>query len=353
MRKIGYMIALSFAVSLLFCGCMGQSAPTPEQDDAEQETVQEEKLNAGDAVRPADEMIDFSTKIEMQTDDPANDPPDKMAHNIYSDPDLTGMSGRYSGFLIDFCAQDAPISTYWALCNWSMKIDDPEGGMILSGGDAYAGLQHTEDGMKAIMSFWETQYVDQFGTERIITAERVYPSDGPTNRFDGEGEGTNYITDYPWQEGSWYRMYLCCYEDAASGHTFVEQWVKDISAGTWSKISCFDTGLSNAYFEGPMSQFMENYISDDAAVRRSFEYCNLYIRDFDSGEWTPIQASILSVDTWWGNKKGNFAFGATEHTLWGTTIGYGADVAQLDEDISQRYTIAVYVEPDVPDGAGA
>ena len=358
MRKIRCMIALSFAVSLLLCGCIGQPAPISEKDDTERETVQEENLDAdapdvGDMVRPAGETIDFSTKIERQTGDPANDPPDKMAHNIYSDPDLTGMSGRYSGFLIDFCAQDAPVCTYWALCNWSMNTDDPASGTITSGGGAYAGLQHTAEGMKAIMSFWETQYVDQLGAEQVITAERVYPSDGPTNRFDGEGEGSNYITDYPWRKGGWYRMYLCCYEDTASGHTFVEQWIKDLSAGTWSKISCFDTGLSNAFFEGGMSQFMENYNSDDAAARRSFEYCNLYIKDFDSGVWTPVQAARLSVDTWWDNKKGNFAFGATGHTLWGTTIGYGPDAAQAGEDISERCTVAVYAEPDVPDGAGA
>ena len=93
MRKIRCMIALSFAVSLLLCGCIGQPAPISEKDDTERETVQEENLDAdapdvGDMVRPAGETIDFSTKIERQTGDPANDPPDKMAHNIYSDPDL-------------------------------------------------------------------------------------------------------------------------------------------------------------------------------------------------------------------------------------------------------------------------
>lgn len=332
-----------------------EAEPAPEAEtEAEPEATAEdsapepepEPLAADGSTRPAAERVDFAAALAQPDLTQADGDPLCMAHNIYSDPDLSGTSGQFSGFLIDFRAEEAGTATYWALCTWAMNTDSIPG-TVLDNGGAYAGLQMRPDGPKSIIAFWEIAWQDASGQDQLLTAVQRYP-EVPTNHFDGEGEGSNYITDYSWQPGSWYRMYLCCYEDEASGHTFVELWFRALPDRSWEKSCCFDTGLSGSCFEGGMTQFMENYDSDYAAERRSFEYCNLYVREYSSGEWIPVTSSLLNIDTWWGNKKGTFAFGAEEHTLWGITQGYGPDIAPLNADYTASYPLTPYAAPDTP-----
>jgi hypothetical protein len=252
-----------------------------------------------------------------------------MAHNIYLDPDLSSTSGKFSDFSIDFEADDTPEGTYWALCNWAMDTSSLETEYtIIDNGGAYAGLQNTENGEMAIMSFWEVQYQDEQGTSYVLNAERLYP-EGNENYFGGEGEGTNYITAYEWEAGKWYRMQLHCYEDGESGHTIVEQWIADLQDGSWTLISRFDTGLTDSCFVGGMSQFMENYDSATSDEVRSFKIRNLFVKERGSDTWTPIQSGTLSIDTWYGNKSGSYSFGAEEDYFWGTTCGAGEDQANV------------------------
>lgn len=293
------------------------------------------------ACAAAESAMDWDALLPVPEDALSEpNPEDRMAHNIYSDPDLSGTGGRFDGFLIDFKADRAGTATYWALCNWEMNKDD-----LMSRYDvtdvsagAYAGLQMRPDGPKAIMAFWEICFTDNSGNEQTILAQRVYPADGDTDTFGGEGEGTNYICNYPWQPGSWYRMYLNCYWDE-TGKTFVEQWVADLSTGEWSLISCFDTGLYHSFFEGGMSQFMENYDSYYSNETRTFEYRNIRVRELGSESWTDLNTSLLSVDTWWDNKKGNALFGATEDRFYGIANGYGPDAFEPQADISDMCTI--------------
>ena len=144
-------------------------------------------------------------------------------------------------------------------------------------------------------------------------------------------------------------MYLNCYEDEDTGHTFVEQWVEDIESEEWTKVSCFDTGLSNSGFIGNMSQFMENYHEDYCNEVRTFSYRNLYVREYDSGEWTPLTGAVMSIDTEFGNKKGSFAMSADDSTLYGITCGYGEDAAEGKENISESYTIKPTEPPAFPE----
>lgn len=282
---------------------------------------------------------DFLSVPAQEAREEAN-PENRMAHNIYSDPNLTATSGKYSGFIIDFKADKAGNGTYWALCNWQMNKDDLKSKyeVIDDYAGAYAGLQTRPDGTKAIMSFWEIKYRDASGSEKKVEAKRIYPSAQDTNRFGGEGEGTNYICDYNWKQGRWYRMYLNCYQNE-EGRTFVEQWVADLSTGKWTLISRFDTGLYHSYFEGSMSQFMENYLHEYANETRSFEYRNIRVREYGQKDWTAILTSELSVDTCFHNKKGNAVYGATKDRFYGMANGYGADAFPEDAYVGNTYTI--------------
>jgi len=280
--------------------------------------------------------------LKVPTDKAKNEanPENRMAHNVYVDPDLNATSRKFDGFMIDFKADKTGMATYWSLCNWQMNKED-----LMSRYDvtdayagAYAGLQMRPDGPKAIMSFWEINYIDESGNEKKIEAKRIYPSGDDTNKFGGEGEGTNYICDYNWEAGKWYRMYLNCYRDE-NGKTFVEQWIADLSTEEWTLISRFDTGLYHSYFEGGMSQFMENYDGDYANETRTFEYRNICVREYGQEDWTYILTADLSIDTCWDNKKGNAIYGATKDRFYGIANGYGPDAFEKDEVVCDTYTI--------------
>lgn len=304
---------------------------------------------------PTAPLYNWSTILEVPDPVPAEENPEnRMAHNIYCNPDLSETSGRYTGFLIDFRTDHDAVGTYWALCNWALDTSELASRYtVTQSGGAYAGLQNRPDGKKAIMSFWEHHYLDESGAEVVLRASRVYPATDQTNVFGGEGSGTNYIPDYEWKADKWYRMYLCCYEDSASGHTFVEQWVQDIAANKWTKISCFDTGLTDTCFMGGMSQFMENYIPSYSNEVRTCAFRNIYVREKETGEWVGIRRAKLSVDTYWDNKKGTFAFSADDNTLYGITCGYGPDTATLNEDISGWFDVQTTDTPHTPDESAA
>lgn len=287
-----------------------------------------------------DRLLNIPAKAAREEENPEN----RMAHNIYVDPDLSATTGQFSGFLIDFKADKAGCSTYWALCNWEMNKDDLKSKyhVIDTNAGAYAGLQLRLDGPKAIMSFWEIKYIDAAGNEKKIEAKRVYPADGHTNLFSGEGEGTNYICDYPWEAEKWYRMYLNCYQND-EGKTFVEQWVADLSTENWTLISRFDTGLYHSFFEGGMSQFMENYDGQFANETRTFEYRNIRVREYGESDWKALLTATLSVDTVWDNKKGNAAFGTTDDRFYGIANGYGPDAFEMHANVSGTYTVDPYL----------
>ncbi len=299
--------------------------------------------------------VDWDALLAVPADmaEKEENPEHRMAYNVYSDPDLSATSGRFDGFLIDFKADKAATATYWALCNWYMNMDDLQSKYELTDacGGAYAGLQMRPDGPMAIMSFWEICYLDASGNQQTLEAERVYPPDGDTDRFGGEGEGTNYICDYNWQARQWYRMYLNCYQNE-EGRTFVEQWVADLSTGEWTLISRFDTGLYHSFFEGGMSQFMENYDDLYANETRTFEYRNIHVREYGKQQWTAISTSWLSVDTYWDNKKGNAAFGAIGDRFYGIANGYGPPAFELNCPVGDTYTVQTTSDFVLPSGMG-
>ena len=268
-----------------------------------------------------------------------SNPEDRMAHNIYSDPILSSTSGHYSAFSIDFLAEDTATATYWALCNWTMDTSTLGAQYkITDEGGAYSGLQITEDGPMAILSFWDIHY-QKNGKDILLQAKRLYPS-GDESYFGGEGEGTHYIGSYPWKKNHWYRMQVRC-SDAENGNTLVEQWLQDLGTGTWTLMSRFDTGLKHSCLTGAMSQFMENYSGDYSNEFRSFRYRNIQVKEKGTQVWKPITQVKLSVDTWWDNKKGYYAFGSDNQSVWGITCGYGEDVVKTQINLIKEKAYSI------------
>lgn len=314
-------------------------SPSQEPEPALEEVYEE--LSA-DAFRTLTEWVRYPAEPGERNRD------HRMAHNIYSDPVLFGTGGLFTTFTIDFLSDDVTKGTYWALCNWEMSTSDfarKNGYTQISNGGAYAGLQCRNDGTMAIMSFWEIYCIDSSGAEKVLRAKRIYPS-GKTNTFGNEGSGTNYITPYEWESGTWYRMLLHCWEDPETGHTFVGQWVCNLTTGEWTLISYFDTKLTGAYFSGSMSQFMENYDYSTYDQVRSFRYKNMYVREAITGNWCSLNNSKLSIDTWWDNKKGSYIFGAEPWFFWGAVCGLGEDQAKDRDSVELRLQIKQSAEPE-------
>lgn len=333
------LLSIAVMLCLIIIQICAADKKTVYENEVDENTVDENKVNEN-AIDENEVDWDSLLIVPTQEAEKEGNLENKMAHNIYADPDLSATSGKFSGFMIDFKADKTGTATYWALCNWQMNKDDlmSKYNVIDTNAGAYAGLQMCQDGPKAIMSFWEINYKDASGNEKKIEAKRVYPSGEEEYKFDGEGEGTNYICDYQWEKGKWYRMYLNCYQDK-EGNTFVEQWVADISTGEWTLISCFDTGLYYSYFEGAMSQFMENYDSDYANETRTFEYCNIGVREYGKQDWIIIKNATLSVDTCWDNKKGNAVYGAMADRFYGIANGYGPNAFKKDEVVGDIFTV--------------
>ena len=353
-RKTLSLILITLTIAMTACGGKDAKESAAESQKAES-TVAAESESATEsesAQEPEVEdvkLYDWNSILELPDPIPAEDNPEsRMAHNIYVNPDLSQTSGQYTGFLIDFCTDCTANCTYWALCNWRMDTSELESEYMLKNtGGAYAGLQNTEEGKKAIMSFWEISYDDENGEEVKVLASRVYPKTNKTSTFGGEGEGTNYIPLFPWEKDHWYRMYLNCYDDE-EGYTFVEQWVQDMEPEVWTEISCFNTGLKHSCFMGAMSQFMENYWGAYSNEVRTFAYRNFYVREKGSDEWKALTKFKMSSDTWWNNKKGTVAFTSDENTLYGITCGYGPDSLELNSDVSGLFEIELTAEPNFP-----
>ena len=249
---------------------------------------------------------------------------DYMAYNIYLDPVLAGTSGQFDAYTIEFRGIKTPQLTYWALCNFALGIS-PETSAEYSGigqMGAYAGLQNADE-RKLIMAFWESFYNGinpATGKQNSLRATRVYP-DGEESNFGGEGEGTNHIRHFEWDDNTWYRMYLCCWEDSVTGFTFVGQWFENMETGEWTIGSVFNSKLKKSYITGALSLFQENFVND-YEKERSFNVKNLYALDHRTGKWVSLNKATLSYgDGGAANKAGAHTFGATDEYFWGEAGG--------------------------------
>ena len=289
------------------------------------------------------------------------------AFNIYSDPDTSQTSGRFTTYSIDFLSDDTADCTYWALANFGLYKSKATQKKYknISGGGAYAGLQdgayakhwdgsyfRNEDGTLyfgkvGILSFWEMTYYDKIEKKNVIMrASRVYPEGEST--FGGEGEGTNCIMPYAWQDSRWYRMILHSWDDAETGTTFVGEWYQDLETGEWTLFAYFDTHLYESCIEGGMGLFMENFSTSTKDDVRTFKTKNIYAQDAADGLWKSLPTCKMSYgDGGTPDKVGGHDFGAADDYFWGTAGGVVENQASYDASSRKSGTYTIN-QPDQP-----
>lgn len=270
---------------------------------------------------------------EIDPSDP--NPENRMAHNIYLDPDLSATSGAFSAYSIDFKTSDDANSTYWSLCNWNMH----------NGSDAYAGLQNASNNKVAILSFWKNDHATD--SDKAL-ATLVYPDD-TADAFDNEGSGVKWIRDYSWEKDHWYRMVIRAFDPEWADGTVVEEWIQDKESGEWTLYAAYNTHIEDSYLEGSMSFFMENFDYSDCNEVRSMNVGNIYVMEYGSDKWTAIDTATISIDTAWDNKKGGYNFGAADGYFWGYTCGSGDDFVKTQPSVPQKDTFTVKMSDSAPD----
>lgn len=268
------------------------------------------------------------------------------------------IGGGLDIYTIDFCTDDAPLYTYYALCNFWMSLDGlyaqpdfaelPDTEMNTMAGGTYAGLQTHESGPAAIMSFWHTEYIDTDGERHLIEAERLYPAGGETNKFGGEGTGTNYFTNIDWEPSHWYRMVIRCWDDPDTGSTLVGQWLCDLESDEWTLISYFNTGIPDSSLDD-VYQFLENWWEETNDQVRSWKLKNLYGRDKQTARWHSLNAETMqAID--FGSQIGGYEYGVKDNCFWGKSCGKGRDMKEgvTSDDLAHVFRITQPDEPELP-----
>lgn len=271
------------------------------------------------------------------------------------------VNGEIDIYTIDFCTDDAPIYTYYALCDFWMSLDGlrsqpdfaelPDTEMNTMAGGAYAGLQTHESGPAAIMSFWHIEYIDTDGQRQLIEAQRLYPAGGKTNKFGNEGTGTNYFTNIDWEPSHWYRMVIRCWDDADTGTTLVGQWLCDLESGEWTLISYFDTGYPDSAMKA-VGRFLEDWSPDTNDQVRSWKLKNIYGREKKTALWHSLDnVTIQTVD--FGAQTGGYEYGVKDNCFWGKTCGIGRDMKEgvTEEELRHVFRISQPAEPELPETA--
>ena len=283
---------------------------------------------------------------------------DKLAQYLGYDAFVGGELDIYT---IDFCTDDAPIYTYYALCSFGMSLDGlrsqpdfaelPNTEMNTMAGAAYAGLQTHESGPAAIMSFWHIEYIDTDGQRQLIEAQRLYPAGGKTNKFGNEGTGTNYFTNIDWEPSHWYRMVIRCWNDADKNTTLVGQWLCDLESGEWTLISYFDTGYPDSGINYAC-QFLEDWSEDTNDKVRSWKLKNIYGREKKTALWHSLDnETMMPVDFGW--QTGGYEYGVKDNCFWGKTRGIGRDMKEgvTEEELRHVFRISQPTEPELPETA--
>lgn len=258
----------------------------------------------------------------------ANRAADSRSPYVFGQYDL-GDGGSFATFSVDFKADLAPRGTYCCLFQWAVDLAEfqrlhPDARTDFQVG-GYGGLQHLSNGNWAsILSFWDVYYTDETGAPRTLRAELLYPEPDGNGSFGGEGEGAHRIVEYPWKEGSWYRMVFNC-TTSQRGTTVVEQTVCDLQTGTWTLLCRYDTCMPGAFFKAPGFFFLEDYDKATCGEVRTMEVANAFVKLAQTGEVVQISQAYMGPNGGRPAYGGSYAFGAQDSRFWAITSGAGGD----------------------------
>ena len=272
-----------------------------------------------------------------------------MAKNIYSTPDLSKTSNKFEGFTIDFKGIDTPEETYWALCRWNMDLTEfKKNHQEVTGGNAYGGLQTKLGRRVAILSFWEVGYKEN-EVAKTHRANRMYPK-GEESAFGGEGEGTNYISDYNWETNVWYRFVMHSWVDSSTKDTYVGEWIQNLNTKEWTLFAYFNTNLKDSYMTQRLSFFQENFNGKTFGKERFFQIKNMYALDKEYEKWISLNKTTLSYDpsSWGYDTAGTHDIGYSQTYFYGSS-GLPVDDQKLYDESNPSSITGTIKQPDSPE----
>jgi hypothetical protein len=151
----------------------------------------------------------------------------------------------------------------------------------------------------------------------VIRAKLVYPENETEAAFGGEGTGAQYLPDYEWQAGKWYRMILHCDRSETTGNTTVAMWAVELESGRETLLCVYDLGAPDVCFRGDVAVFLECFDPKTAGDVRSMEVRNIAVNGTD-GRGYALTKGFFSENY---EYPGSYRFGADGDTFWLITTG--------------------------------
>lgn len=234
----------------------------------------------------------------------------------------TGSVGSFTQIAVDFKADYLPLGTYCSLASFDLDYSalNAQYRIVKTNHVAgYAGFQRNTEANRynAIMSFWEVNCYEASYKKTIVNARLIAPEGEKEGYFTSEGDGTNYLPDYPWKAQHWYRFLIQCGKNEKTGNTTVEYWVKDLEANTWTRLCIFDLGVPNVTFKGNTSVFLENFVPASAGDIRTLEFCNFRVMT-TKGDWVSIESGTFEQNY---DYPGSYRYGSDGKCFWIITSG--------------------------------
>ena len=236
----------------------------------------------------------------------------------------TSRVGKFCDISVDFKADYLPSGTYCSLADFYMDYPslNAKYQKVTTNGhvSGYAGFQRLDDDPKhyvSILSFWDLYCYDASGRQTTISPWLIYPKNEKESRFGGEGTGTHFLRDYPWEAEHWYRFLIQCGQNKATGNTSVEYWVMALESKAWTKLCEFDVGTTDCEFTGNVGVFLENFQPSSAGDIRTLEFCNFRVCNLE-GNWVPIESAYFEENY---HYPGSYQYGSDGKCFWIITSG--------------------------------
>lgn len=167
---------------------------------------------------------------------------------------------EYDALQIDWYCDDTARNTYWAVFNWDL---------------GYAGFQEAEDGRRLLlMSLWDMED----GTRPEV---EFYLDESRHGDFGGEGTGRNVLTEYDWEEETWYTIRVQYSYSLEEDKTYYTQWVRK-EGGAWQKIAVISYPTRRPRFDSN-GMFQEDWEGNN--LWRSCRLRNMYARNHVTKQW--------------------------------------------------------------------